>query len=310
MASSAASPRVLVTVLNWNGADDTLACLESLAAADYPSFDTLVIDNGSHDSVAPAVRERFPAVRCVELPVNLGYAGGNNVGLRQAIEEGYDFAFVLNNDTVVEPGFLRAAVDAATAEPRVAAVGGKVVAFDEPCRLWMTYGTVNYRQSLIHLEGWGARDDGQYDTRREVEWVPGCALLLRREALVDVGLFDERFFAYHEDVDWCTRARARGWRVLFEPDSVVRHRGNRTLGGPAYTSPRKYLSARSTVLYARKHATRAQQLKLWTSILVTLPFVFLRRLATGEQRGVWLKVRGWVDGLRDREPPFDALGLR
>ena len=81
-------------------------------------------------------------------------------------------------------------------------------------------------------------------------------------------------------------------------------------GGPVYASPRKYLSARSTVLFARKHATRAQQAKLWASILVTLPFVFLRRLATGEQRGVWLKIRGWLDGLRDRDPPFQALGLR
>jgi len=85
MASSSASPRVLVVVLNWNGADDTLACLESLAAADSPAFDTVVIDNGSRRSVAPAVRERFPGVGCVELPVNLGYAGGNNVGLRCAI---------------------------------------------------------------------------------------------------------------------------------------------------------------------------------------------------------------------------------
>ena len=309
MGSSAASARVLVIVLDWNGADDTLACLASLAAAGHPASDTLVIDNGSRRSVAPAVRERFPDVRCVELPVNLGYAGGNNVGLRVALEEAYDFAYVLNNDTAVEPSFLRAALDAA-ADPRVAAVGGKVVAFDDPQRLWMTYGTVDWRQSLIHLEGWGARDSGQYDSRRDVEWVPGCALLMRREALADVGLFDERFFAYHEDVDWCTRARARGWRVVFAPDAVVRHRGNRTLGGPAYTSPRKYLSARSTVLFARKHATRAQQLKLWTSIVVTLPFVFLRRLATGEQRGVYLKIRGWVDGLRNREPPFDALGLR
>jgi hypothetical protein len=309
MANSSPWPRVLVVVLNWNGADETLACLESLAAADSPAFDTVVIDNGSRRSVAPAVRERFPGVGCVELPVNLGYAGGNNVGLRRALEEGHAFAYVLNNDTVVDPGFLSAAVRAADA-PRVAAVGGKVLALDDPTRLWITYGSVNYRQSLIHLAGWGERDRGQYDTVREVEWVPGCALLLSCAALRDVGLFDERFFAYHEDVDWCTTARERGWRIRFAPDSVVRHRGNRALGGPAYTSPRKYLSARSTVLYARKHASRAQKVKLWACILVTLPFVFLRRLVTGEAGGVILKVRGWLDGLRDREPPFEALGLR
>jgi hypothetical protein len=309
MASSAAFPRVLVIVLNWNGADDTLACLASLAAVDAPAFDTLVIDNGSRQSVAPAVRQRFPHVRCVELPTNVGYAAGNNVGLNCARAEGYEFAYVLNNDTVVDRGFLRVALAAASA-PRVAAVGGKVLAFDDPSRLWMTYGSVNYRQSLIHLAGWGERDRGQYDTDRDVEWVPGCALLLSCAALADVGLFDERFFAYHEDVDWCTSARERGWRIRFAPGSVVRHRGNQTLGGPAYASPRKYLSARSTVLFARKHASRAQKMKLCASILATLPFVFVRRLVTGEAAGVVLKVRGWLDGLRDRDPPFEALGLR
>lgn len=305
----AASPRVLVVVLNWNGADDTLACLASLAAvAGPPAFDVLVIDNGSRRSVVPVVRERFPRVRCLELAENQGYAGGNNVGLRLALAEGYAFAYVLNNDTEVEPGFLAGAL--AAAGPRVAAVGAKVLALDEPGRLWMTYGSVDYRQSLIQLAGWGERDDGRYDAERDVEWVPGCAALLSCAALADVGLFDERFFAYHEDVDWCTTARERGWRVVYAPAGVVRHRGHRSLGGPTYNSPRKYLSARNSILFARKHATPAQKLKLAASIVLTLPFVFLRRLVSGDLQGVGYKVRGWLDGLRDREVPLAALGLR
>lgn len=309
MAIVSTLPRVLVIILNWNGADDTLACLASLAALDYPAFDTLVIDNGSRVSVAPAVRERFPETRCIELPMNLGYAGGNNVGLRAALAEGYAFACVLNNDTVVDPGFLRAEV-AEAAAARVAAVGAKVLREDDPSRLWMAYGTITWRQSLIGLAGWGARDDGRWDAPRDVEWVPGSSILLSCAALAEIGAFDERFFAYHEDVDWCTTAREHGWRIRYAPAAVVRHRGNRTLGGPVYTSPRKYLSARSTVLFARKHGTVAQKWRLAASILVTTPFVFLRRLVTGEAAGVILKIRGWLDGLRDREPPFEALGLR
>src|SRR5262245_801303 len=126
-----AEPRVLVIVLNWNGTDDTLACLASLTTLDYPAFDTLVIDYGSRVSAGPAVRERFPNTRCIELPMNLGYAGGNNVGLRTAMAEGYAFACVLNNDTLVDPGFLRAEVDQALA-PRIAAVGAKVLCHDDP----------------------------------------------------------------------------------------------------------------------------------------------------------------------------------
>ena len=304
-----AAPRVLVIVLNWNGTDDTLACLASLASLDYPAFDVLVIDNGSRISVAPTVRERFPQARCIELSMNLGYAGGNNVGLRVAMTEGYPFACVLNNDTVVDPGFLREAL-AEAAEPRVAVVGGKVLRFEDPSRLWMTYGRLTWLQSLVALEGWDVPDGPRWGEARDVEWVPGCSLLFRREALEDVGVFDERFFAYHEDVDWCATARERGWRVRYAPGAVVLHRGNRTLGGPVYTSPRKYLSARNTVLFARKHGTVLQRLLLLASIVVTTPFVFLRRLVTGEAGGVILKIRGWLDGLRDRQPPFEALGLR
>ncbi len=302
-------PRVLAVILDWNGADDTLACLESVERLDYPAFDVLVIDNGSRASVAPEVRRRFPRCRTIELPTNLGYAGGNNVGLQAALDGGYAFVWVLNNDTIVDPAALRNAVAAATMG-HVAAVGGKVLAHDDRTRLWMTYGAVDYRQSLIRLAGWGERDRGQYDERRDVEWVPGCALLLSCAALREVGSFDERFFAYHEDVDWCTTAREHGWRVVYEPASIVLHKGNRTLGGPSYTSPRKYLSARSTVLFARKHASPAQKAKLSASIVVTLPFVFARRALTGEAAGVRLKVRGWLDGLRGREPPYEMLGLR
>lgn len=304
-----ASPRVLVIVLNWNGTDDTLACLASLAALDYAAFDVLVIDNGSRVSAVPAIRERFPETRCIELPMNLGYAGGNNVGLRLAMAEGYEFACVLNNDTVVDPGFLREALAEAT-QPRVGVVGGKVLQYDDPSRLWMTYGRLTWLQSLIALEGWGAPDGPAWNESRDADWVPGCSLVFSGAALADVGTFDERFFAYHEDVDWCTTARERGWRVRYAPRAVVLHRGNRTLGGPVYTSPRKYLSARNTVLFARKHGTALQRLLLVASIVVTTPFVFLRRLATGEAGGVILKIRGWLDGLRDREPPFEALGLR
>ncbi|MEO6027493.1 MAG: glycosyltransferase family 2 protein [Candidatus Binatia bacterium] len=303
------APRVLVIVLNWNGTDDTLACLASLSDLEYPAFDTLVIDNGSRVSVVPAVRERFPETRCIELPMNLGYAGGNNVGLRAAMAEGYAFACVLNNDTLVDRRFLQAAVAEASA-PGIAAVGAKVLCEDDPSLLWMAYGRVTWQQSLIGLCGWGEPDDGRYDEPLDVEWVPGCSLLMAVPALEAVGPFDERFFAYHEDVDWCATAREHGWRIRYAPEAVVRHRGNRTLGGPVYTSPRKYLSARSSVLFARKHGTPAQKAMLAASIVLTLPFVFLRRLVTGEVGGVLLKIRGWLDGLRDREPPFETLGLR
>jgi len=143
-----------------------------------------------------------------------------------------------------------------------------------------------------------------------VDWVSGCAILLTRPALDDVGLLDERFFAYHEDVDWCTSARARGYRMLWAPAARVVHRGAGSLAGRGIDSPATYLTARNTVLFARKHARAHEWLGLGVTIGGSLLLEYLRRRRRGEGRVVELLVRGYLDGALGRELPHRALGLR
>jgi GT2 family glycosyltransferase len=135
-------------------------------------------------------------------------------------------------------------------------------------------------------------------------------MLFPRRALERVGLFDENFFAYHEDVDWCTIAREKGFRVVFAPGARIFHKGHRSSGGKGYVTPRQYLAGRNMVLFVRKHARWHQSLMFLLLTLGTLPFIFLRRLLTAEHRGVLLKVRGMLDALRDRPLPLEELGLR
>lgn len=303
-------PSVGVIVLNWNGTDDTLECLSSLARVEYPAFEVIVVDNGSTPSPRQRIAQEFPDVTYVETGINLGYAGGNNVGIRHALGAGHDYVFVLNNDTIVEPDFLRRAVAVAEAEPDVGVVGIKIIAWDDRSRVWVAYGTINYRQSLVHLVGYYGRDDGRYDQQRDVEWIPGTAMLFPRRALEKVGLFDEEFFAYHEDVDWCTSARQRGFRVVFAPAARIYHKGHRSSGGKGYVTPRQYLAGRNMVLFVRKHGTPLQVAKFILFQVLTVPLQYLRRLLTGEQAGVTLKVRGMLDGLLRRPAPLSELGLR
>jgi len=314
VSAKARAARVLVLVLDWNGARDTFKCLASLRGLRFEGeYRVMVIDNGSREPIGPHLERGFGWVDHVRNEVNLGYAGGNNVGLKRALEERFDYACILNNDVTVTGDFLSELVGAARSGSRVAAAGAKVLAAGEPGRLYMTYGEVTYRQSLVRLCGWRRRDrarGGGREAPREVEWVPGCCLLMSVEALREVGLLDEEFFAYHEDADWCARARKKGWRVLYVPQAVVYHRGNASLGGRRYVSARAYLSARNSILFARKHATRAQKAKLAAFILLSLPLQYLRRVPVGEGRGVTLKVEGWLDGLRGRPIPLEELGLR
>jgi GT2 family glycosyltransferase len=303
-------PSVAVIVLNWNGTADTMECLSSVVRADYPRCEIIVVDNGSSPSPADRIRTDFPSVTYVATPQNLGYAGGNNIGIRYALEHEHDYAFVLNNDTVVAPDFLTAAVRVAGSDARIAAVGGKVLLYDDPGTVWVTYGRLTFRKGLVHLIGYLQRDDGRFEQRRDVQWVPGVAMLLRGTAIQQIGLFDETFFAYHEDVDWCTRARRGGWRVVYTPDVRVLHKAHRSSGGSGFVTPRQYLAGRNMVLFVRKHARWYQAVQFLLFQVTTLPLQFLWRWLRGERRGVVLKVRGMLDALRGRPLPLQELGLR
>jgi GT2 family glycosyltransferase len=306
-------PSVAVVVLNWNGTEDTLGCLGSLARLNYPRCEIIVVDNGSQRSPRVRVAEQFPSVTYIETGLNLGYAGGNNVGIRHALAAGHDYVFVLNNDTEVESELLRHAVGVAESDPRIAVVGVKIISWDDRTRVWVAYGRLTYRQGLVHLVGYLKPDNGAFDEQSDVPWVPGTAMLLRRRALEAIGPFDDGYFAYHEDVDWCTQAHEQGWRVVFAPGppgARVVHKGHRSSGGKGYVTPRQYLAGRNMVRFVLKHARWYQCLQFLLFQVTTLPLQYLRRCLTGEQRGVVLKVRGMLDALRGRPLPLEELGLR
>ncbi|MDG2307464.1 MAG: glycosyltransferase family 2 protein [Candidatus Binatia bacterium] len=303
------APSVAVVVLDWNGGEETLACLEAVRASVGTSPRIVLVDNASIRPVLAEVADRFPEIEVVRNDRNLGYAGGNNVGLRLALEGGASFVLVLNNDAEVRPDALREFVAAASQDENIGAVGARILRHDEPARLWMAWGEVTYRQSLVRLVGQGAPDGPPYEDQRDVPWVSGCAVLFTRAGLERVGLFDEDYFAYHEEVDWCARARESGLRVVFAPQAVVTHRGEGSSGGGRYVSRKQYLAARNMVRFVRRHGSVAEKLKFWSLLVATLPLQFLRRCLTGEQRGVLLKMRGVKDALLDRPIPRGDLGL-
>ncbi len=302
--------RVGVVVVHWGDVADTLACLRSLAASGMPAQPLVVVDNGTHALAPDAVAAAAPGAELVRLDANQGFAGGSNAGIRRALAAGADFVLLLNNDAIVDPGCLEALVRAAGAGPRVAAVGAKVLDAADPTRLWATWGRITWRAALVELVGRDERDGTRFSQVTDVEWVPGTAMLLARRALEEVGLLDERFFAYHEDVDWCTRARAAGWQILFAPEARVVHRGEGSLASRGKANPARYLSARNSVLYARKHATPTQWLRLAVTVAGSLPLEAARMRRRGYHGVVRLLLRGYRDGLLDRAIPLHDLGLR
>jgi len=305
------SPRVLVIILNWNGTEDTLRCLESLRQVEYDNFEVLVIDNGSAPGSADPIEIAFPEVTLIRNEQNLGFSGGNNVGLRYARDTDSKYVLILNNDTAIDPQFVTELVKVAETDPRIAVVGGKVIQLEKPDRIWAVYGAVNFCQQLVKVWGYN-QPVAEFSSQKEVDFVVGCGMLLSTDAVADVGEFDELFFAYHDEVDWCKRARDKGYRAVYQPTAIMWHKGCASTGGFAsyYNPALRYLVARNSVLYVKKYARPHEWIKFIAILAVSLPVGFLRKAVTCNLRGYLVRLRGVWAGFTGSEIPFHKLGLR
>jgi len=306
------SPRVSIIVLNWNGLEDTVECLESLKKITYPDYDIIVVDNGSEGDDARVLEERFgDYIHLIRNDRNYGYTGGNNIGMRYALENSApDYVLLLNNDTTVAPDLLDPMVRAAGGDDSTGLVGPKVYYHGFPDRIYGAGGRVSMRTGRTFHIGMKERDSGQYDKQQEVDYVPGCCLLIKRAVIDQVGLLDESYFCYWEETDYCFRARAAGYRSVYVPEAKIWHRAplklsvwERTPAGGKVSGLYRYYMARNSFKFLRKHATKGQYrtfllyllgYHLWFMTAVCL----LYHRDPGQLAGFWRGVREglMVDG--------------
>jgi GT2 family glycosyltransferase len=207
-------------VLNFNGRRYLERCLTAVLDQELQGdFEVLLVDNASTDGSVEQVRACWPQVRVVEAESNLGFAAGNNLGIQRSRGR---HLVLLNNDTRVRPGWLRALVDVVEHDSKVGAVTSKLVFMETPDRI-QNAGSLILSDGSGGDRGTGQLDRGQFDRPEEVFAACGAAMLLSRSMLDDVGLLDPTFFAYYEDTDLSWRMRLRGWRIVYEPRAVVEH---------------------------------------------------------------------------------------
>lgn len=283
-------PFVYVIILNWNRAAETVACIESLHKLTYPNFRILAIDNASRDGSSQILAQHFPRLEQMVLPKNLGFAGGFNVGLRHALDADAEFAFILNNDTIVAPNMLEVLV-AAASPAAVGIVAPAIFYATEPNRVWSTGGGHN----PVTLEITG--DNGRRETLVDVterQFLSGCAMLIKRAVLEHVGLFDERFFVYYEDSDYCLRARQAGYQLKVVPHARIWHQVSTSSDGS--NSPlERYWMGRSSVLFFRKHARGWQ----WCVIIPWRIGSALKTTLRLVRAGRWSAARAYLQGVRE-----------
>lgn len=225
--------RVVVIVLNWNGESDTSACLDSLAAQQDATFEVLLVDNASVDGSGERLHTRYPAIAYLQTRENIGYAGGNNLGIAWALDREAEWIVVLNNDTVLAPDCLHQLLAAASNDSRIGALSPLVTRYDDPSRVWFAGGHLDKSRAV------GVHDGENVSVAQWVEthaiaaparpWHPctflcGCCLLLRAEALRSVGPFRADFFAYVEDLELSYRLVRAGWTLGWVPSARLAHR--------------------------------------------------------------------------------------
>lgn len=288
--SSTAVPLIIAITLNWNRPDDTIACLDSLAQQTYPNLHALVVDNGSSDDSVTRIRAAYPNVTLLVHHENSGFARGMNLGIRAALAQGAAFLFLLNNDTLLAPDAIERLAQRQT--PGMALLAPIIYYADEPRRVWSLGGTLN--RWLLETRGnqRGEEDRGQWPELLELDFAPACGLLVPAPIFQTVGLFDERFFMYYEDLDFCLRTRRAGWRICAVTTARMWHKVSLSSGGSDSPNER-YWMARSSVLYFRRHARPWQ----WPLIAFWRMGSALRTSARLARRGRWAALRAYWRGL-------------
>ena len=286
-------PHVAVVVLCWNGRDDTLECLASLERVRWDSLMTFVVDNGSTDGTLEAVREDFPDVVAIRSDENLGFAEGNNVGMRAAMAAGADYVLLLNNDTIADVNLVDALVSEARRRPDAGALCPMITYVDPPNLIW--YAGARFDPRAVHNgrhTGYGELDRGQYRSVREIGRATGAAMLVPREVIERVGYFDGELFLQVEDVEWSLRMRAAGYRILFVPAGQVWHHVSVASGGERAPDT-AYYEMRNTLAVCSRHAPLRGLARLRREAGMLAVHLLHARLAPRPVENARAVIEGW-----------------
>ena len=266
-------PKVILVVLNWNKPDDTVECLESCRQIDYDNFEVVIVDNHSADGSAAIFKKQFPDVYLIENPENIGYAGGNNVGIRWAMERKADYIFLLNNDIVLDRAVLRELVGFAESRPEAGMLAPKVMYYDDRAVVNSMGTSMDWLRLRPKLGECNRQDRGQYAKPVRKDILVGCSLLLRRGTVERIGVIDEKFFIFHEAADWCLRNLKSGSENWTVPSAVIYHKASKTMREVSALT--LYYSTRNFLYMAHKNANP------WRFFLtrIGLSYLWMKNLA-------------------------------
>ena len=286
-------PSILAIVLNWRQPAVTVTCVQALQAMQFSSLDILVIDNGSNDNSWQVFQTELQDIQLLSLDNNVGFSRGVNTGLRFALDNNYDYALLVNNDAFAAPNMLTCLI--AELDPTIAILSPKIYYASEPDRIWFANGRQHpYTLDLIDT-GRNVLDSQRWLQSRDTDYLLGTCLLVNLSIVQQVGLMDERYFMYFEDLDWSLRMRQAGYRLRLVADASLYHLVSISTGGYVDTPIRRYHLARSGIIFWRTHLHRGDPtlivlFRIASIVKTTIRLTLLGKITV---------LRSFLRGLRD-----------
>ena len=294
-------PLVYITILNWNGLEDTLECLETVYQSDYKNFKVIVVENGSEVDEITEIRQQFPQVETITNETNIGFAAGHNQAITQALEAGAEYVLLMNNDAVLPNAALSQLVAIAEKDNHIGMIN-PIVNFYGSDQIWFAGAEIVYSVGTVrHLN----RHESYEEVKQKLPVISdtpvtnGSCLLVSKQLVEEIGMLDADYFAYVEDVDWGYRAQQAGYRTVLARDVVVPHKvsASANKGSKKITPFQAFLWGRNNIYFARKNLKGIQ--KLWFVMVQPVRIaVYARRFQSLKSVGKFCQ--GLAAGLFDR----------
>ncbi|MCU0533217.1 MAG: glycosyltransferase family 2 protein [Hydrococcus sp. Prado102] len=261
-------PKISIIILNWNGKKDTLECLKSVQKIEYKNYEVVVVDNGSSDGSVQAIKSHFKDVKIIENGANLGFAEGNNKGIAYALEQGTDYVFLLNNDTIVESKILNNFLEVTEEYSEVGIFAAKIYYYDEPNKIWYAGAAWLPQKARFTQLGFNQIDDGfSWNEIKETAYACGCALLIKANVIKKIGMLEPKYFLTWEETDWCYKAYRAGYKCLFVPKAIVWHKVSASFSGGNQGLLVRYFMERNRLLWIERNLTFKEKKLIYHHII-------------------------------------------
>lgn len=283
-------PLISVIALNYNQKQVTCEFLQSLLKVSYPNLEVIIVDNNSVEDPTQEFKEIYPSAQIIRSPRNLGFTGGNNVGMKLSKGE---YVFIVNNDTEVTEDIFERMLEGFSVDEHIGVVSPKIRYFDQPDRIQFAGFTpinpfTGRNSGIGHLEV----DEGQHDEGRFSPYAHGAAMLVKREVIDNVGIFPEHFFIYYEELDWSSQITRGGYKIYYQPTALIFHKESVTMGRES--AIKAFYHNRNRILFMRRNFSCFNLLCFYLFFsLLTMPKTFLKYIV----RGQWEHLRSFYRAL-------------